>query len=299
MHKSGFVNIIGKPNVGKSTLMNVLVGERMSIITHKPQTTRHRILGIVNDDDYQIIFSDSPWIIEKSSYKMQEKMNRFAYSSFEDADIILYMVDVVDPTPPDEKLLLRLNGQKVPVFLLLNKVDKIEAEELESIQLKWRETLPTATIYPISARDKSGLDGLIPDILVHLPEGPEYFPKDQFTDRPMRFFVSEIIREKILLLYRQEIPYSCEVVVESYQEPDPAQKSKFTRIEAIIYVARKSQKNIMIGHRGEAITELGKQSRLAIEKFIECPVFLQLFIKVKEDWRDDERALKNFGYQAD
>lgn len=291
-HKSGFVNIIGRPNVGKSTLMNALVGERMSIITNKPQTTRHRIIGIVSDEDYQIVFSDTPGIIKNPSYKMHQAMNSFAMSTFEDGDVMLFMTDTQETYEADDPIIEKMKAVKVPLFLIINKTDIVEPKDIILLIQKWNKLVPFTETFPISALQKNNTSDLLNYIIKYLPEGPVYYPKDQLTDKNLRFFVSEIIREKILLLYRQEVPYSCEVIVESYKE-----EGKLVRIEAHIFVGRKSQKSILIGKEGSKIKKLGIESRKDIEKFIEKKIYLELRVKVKENWRDDEDVLKGFGYQ--
>lgn len=297
MHKSGFVNIIGKPNVGKSTLMNALLGERMSVITHKPQTTRHRILGILSDDDYQIIFSDTPGYIDDPAYKMQESMNSFVHSTKEDGDIMIIVIDPTDPesmSPALENILKSID--EVPLFLVLNKVDLLSREEV-LLQLKdWSTKLPFTECIPISALKERNVDQLIKLIIKHLPEGPVYYPKDQLTDRSERFFVSEIIRSKILLLYKQEIPYSVEVAVTTFKEKKKS-GNPLVHIEAQIFIARKSQKSILIGKNGAAIKKLGMASRKDIEQFLNKRVYLDLHVKLKENWRDDDQSLKYFGYK--
>jgi GTP-binding protein Era len=294
-HRSGFVNIIGHPNVGKSTLLNALVGERMSIITHKPQTTRHRIIGILNSDDYQVVFSDTPGVIKKTIYKMQERMNAFVHSTTEDADIMMLVIDLTEPFDADSPTLQILKKVKCPVFLILNKRDLITDEKLIETITTWKDIADFKEIIPISALKKINTELLLKKLIEYLPEGPVYYPKDQFTDRSERFFVSEIIREKILLLYHQEIPYSVEVIVDTFKE-DPEPEKNLVRIHATIYVSRKSQKGIIIGDKGTAIKKLGMESRKSIETFLEKRVFLELFVKIKEDWRDDEGSLKMFGY---
>jgi GTP-binding protein Era len=294
-HKSGFVNIIGHPNVGKSTLMNALVGERMSIITHKPQTTRHRILGIVNDDDYQIVFSDTPGLIKKTNYKMQERMNAFVQGTTEDADVMLLVIDVKEPFDAESPILQIVKKVKCPLFLVLNKTDLLNEEQLMKVLLLWKDQVNFAEIIPISALNKKNTSLLLNKILEYIPEGPVYYPKDQFTDRSERFFVSEIIREKILLLYHQEIPYSVEVIVDTFKE-DPDPDKNLIKIHSTIFVSRKTQKSIIIGDKGSAIKKLGMDARKDIEKFLDKRVFLELFVKVKEDWRDDDSSLKMFGY---
>ncbi len=295
-HRSGFVNIIGRPNVGKSTLMNALVGERMSIITNKPQTTRHRIIGIVSDDDYQIVFSDTPGFIKDPSYEMQESMNKFVSGSFKDGDIMILVVDVTETYDKDNPLFKKLEGVTVPLFLILNKKDLVEEAVLFKKIIEWKDKANFQEIIPISALHKKGTDTVIECILDNLPIGPIYYPKDQFTDRPERFFVSEIIREKILMNYYQEIPYACEVVVDAFEE-DEDPKKNLVRIHAIIYVARASQKNIIIGKKGAAIKNVGVNARYAIEKFLGKKVYLEMFVKVKDNWRNDDKMLKSFGYK--
>jgi GTP-binding protein Era len=295
-HKSGFINIIGHPNVGKSTLMNVLVGERMSIITHKPQTTRHRIIGIVNDDHWQMVFSDTPGLIKKANYKMQEKMNAFVHGTTEDADVMMLVTDVNESFDTESPIFDVLKKVKCPLFLVLNKIDLINEEKLKEVIALWTEKITFTEIIPISALKKFNTDLLLSKLIEYLPEGPVYYPKDQFTDRSERFFVSEIIREKILLLYHQEIPYSVEVIVSDFKEdPDPARN--LVRIHATIFVSRKTQKSIIIGDKGSSIKKLGIESRKDIETFLDKKVYLELFVKIKEDWRDDEGSLKMFGYQ--
>lgn len=293
-HHSGFVNIIGRPNVGKSTLMNALVGERMSIITNKPQTTRHRIIGIVNDEAYQVVFSDTPGYIEEPKYEMQNSMNNFVSSAFHDADIMLLVIDVEEEYGDDHPLFKKLQGVKVPLFLVINKVDLVDEGTLLNKIDRWKNRANFQEVVPIAALHKAGTAHLMDLILRLLPEGPVYYPKDQFTDRPERFFVSEIIREKILLHYHQEIPYSVEVVVTAFKEDA---KKGLIRIKATIYVARESQKNIMIGKGGSAIKRLGIDARKSMETFLDQRVHLELFIKVKKNWRDDDRLLKSFGYK--
>lgn len=293
MHKSGFVNIIGRPNVGKSTLMNVLVGERMSIITNKPQTTRHRIIGILNDDDFQIVFSDTPGVIQNPAYKMQEYMNRYVNDSFEDADLVLFATDMDETYDDDLQVFRRLNNLQVPIFLLLNKIDKSTPEEVEAKLEEWKARLNVKAAFPISALNRTGTDELLAAIKDILPEGPAYYDKEQLTDRSERFFVSEIIREKILTNYHQEIPYSVQIEVESFKEDEV---KPLVRIRALIYVERESQKNILIGQKGAAMKKVGIEARKDIEEFIQKQVFLELFVKIREDWRNDERRLRTFGY---
>lgn len=294
-HRSGFVNIIGHPNVGKSTLMNALVGEKMSIITHKPQTTRHRILGIVNDDDYQIVFSDTPGLIKKTNYKMQERMNAFVQGTTEDADVMLLVIDVKEPFDAESPILQIVKKVNCPIFLVMNKTDLLNEEQLMQVLLKWKDQVNFTEIIPISALNKKNTSLLLAKILEYMPEGPVYYPKDQFTDRSERFFVSEIIREKILLQYHQEIPYSVEVIVDTFKE-DPDPDKNLVKIHSTIFVSRKTQKSIIIGEKGSSIKKLGIESRIDIEKFLDKRVFLELFVKVKEDWRDDDSSLKMFGY---
>lgn len=289
-HKSGFVNIIGNPNVGKSTIMNQMVGEKLSIITPKAQTTRHRILGIVNSDDYQIVYSDTPGIL-KPSYKLQEKMMQFVGSAFEDADIFLYVTDVVEKLDKNQQYIDKLLQTKAPIILIINKIDLSNQEELEILVDKWTKILPKAEIVPVSATKNFNLDQVFKRILELLPEGPAYYPKDSLTDKTERFFVSEIIREKILYNYRKEIPYSVEIVIEEFVETD-----NLLRIGATINVVRPSQKGIIIGHKGQALKITGTEARKDIEQFFGKKVFLELFVKVSKDWRDKEKNLKDFGY---
>ncbi|MBN2762160.1 MAG: GTPase Era [Bacteroidales bacterium] len=289
-HKSGFVNIIGNPNVGKSTLMNELVGERLSIITSKAQTTRHRILGIVSEEDYQVIFSDTPGII-KPAYRLQQNMMKTVRTAFTDADVILYLTDVRETPDADLPYVKKIKHCKVPVILAVNKIDLVSQPEVEKLMNNWREIVKTETIMPLSALHNFNVKELFRQILQLIPEGPEYFPKDVLTDRPERFFVSEIIREKILRNYKQEIPYSCQVEIESFTEGEG-----LDRIRAVIYVLRESQKGIIIGHKGESLKKTGTQARIDIEKFLGKKVFLELQVKVAEDWRDSEKKLKGFGY---
>lgn len=290
MYKSGFVNIIGNPNVGKSTLMNELVGERLSIITAKAQTTRHRILGIVNGNDFQIIFSDTPGIV-KPVYRMHENMMRFVRTAITDADVILYVTDVVETSDKNEEYINKLGKISIPVIVAINKTDLADPVALQLLASEWKQLLPQATIIPISALYKQNLTLLFDTVLEKLPEGPVYYPDDSLTDRPERFFVSEIVREKIFLNYKKEIPYSCEVVIDSFKEGDD-----MVRIEAIIYVMRETQKGIMIGHRGESLKKIGIQARLDIEKFLGKKVYLGLQVKVAQDWRNNDKMLKRFGY---
>ena len=296
-HKSGFVNIIGRPNVGKSTLMNALVGERMSIITNKPQTTRHRIIGIVNDDAYQVVFSDTPGIIQDPSYKMHQSMNKFVRTTFEDGDVMLFLTEPDEHYTEDDPIIQRLKKLEVPLFLVINKIDASDEKTIMGLIQQWNMLIPFKETIPISALEKINTEKLFELILQYLPDGPAYYPKDQFTDRSERFFVSEIIREKILQQYQQEIPYSCEVVVDAYKETTTTHGEAIIRISAIIYVARNTQKSIIIGKGGFAIKKLGSSARKQIERFVGSKVFLELFVKVKENWRDDDRLLKHFGYE--
>lgn len=289
-HKSGFVNILGNPNVGKSTLMNELVGEKLSIITPKAQTTRHRILGIVSGEDYQVVFSDTPGIIDPA-YRLQESMMKSVSTAFTDADMILYLTDITEKPDASLPVVKRLLRAKVPVILAINKIDLVKQPDVEQLVSAWQELLKKAVIIPLSALHKFNISGLFGEILRILPEGPAYFPKDSLTDRPERFFVSEIIREKILQNYQQEIPYSCQVEIESFKEGQDLH-----RIRAVIYVLRESQKGIIIGHKGEALKKTGTQARLDMEKFLGKKVFLELQVKVADDWRNNERQLKKFGY---
>jgi len=297
MHKSGFVNIIGRPNVGKSTLMNALVGERMSIITNKPQTTRHRIIGILSSDDFQVVFSDTPGIIENPAYKMQEAMNCFVRTTFEDADIMLFVTEAGESYEDDDPVINQLRKVEAPLFLIINKTDLTTTERIADLIQSWNRRVGFLETIPISALKKTNTDKVLELILSKLPEGPEYFPKDQLTDKPERFFVSEIIREKILELYHQEIPYSAEVVIESFRETTTKKGEALVRIEALIFVSRKTQKPILIGKGGSAIKRLGTAARKDIEKWLERKVFLELRVKVRDNWRDDEQMLKRFGYQ--
>ena len=290
MHKAGFVNIVGNPNVGKSTLMNQLVGERISIATFKAQTTRHRIMGIVNTDDMQIVFSDTPGVL-KPNYKMQEMMLAFSESALADADVLLYVTDVVENPEKNMEFLEKVQKMNIPVLLLINKIDQSNQKDLGNIVMKWHSLLPNAEILPISAKNKFGVDMLLKRIKELLPESPAYFDKDQLTDKPARFFVSEIIREKILLYYDKEIPYSVEVKVESFKEGE-----KSINIRAIIFVERDSQKGIIIGHQGVALKKVGSESRKALERFFGKKVFLETFVKVDKDWRSSEKELDSFGY---
>ena len=289
-HKAGFVNIIGNPNVGKSTLMNALVGEKLSIITSKAQTTRHRIFGIVNEPEYQIVFSDTPGVIQPA-YALQESMMKFVGSAFEDADVFLYMVEVGERSLKDENFYKKLQNTKTPLLLLLNKIDKIDQTKLEEQVDFWKTEFPNAEIIPLSALEKFNTDHVMSRILAHLPESPAYFDKTALTDKTERFFVSEIIREKILLNYSKEIPYSVEIVVEEFKE-----EADIIRMRAEILVARNSQKGILIGHQGKMLKKVGTQARLDLEEFFQKKVFIELFVKVSKDWRNDQKSLKRLGY---
>lgn len=293
MHKAGFVNIVGNPNVGKSTLMNQLVGERISIATFKAQTTRHRIMGIVNRDDMQIVFSDTPGVL-KPNYKLQESMLAFSESALTDADVLLYVTDVVENPEKNMDFLEKVGRMTVPVILLINKIDESDQKKLGEIVEKWHSLLPKAEILPISAKNKFGVDLLLKRIYELLPECPPYFDKDQLTDKPARFFVSEIVREKILLYYDKEIPYSVEVRVERFKED-----AKVIRINAVIYVERDSQKGIIIGHQGYALKKVSTESRKALEKFFGKSVYLEVFVKVDKDWRNSAKELDSFGYNPE
>ena len=303
IHKAGFVNIVGNPNVGKSTLMNQLVGERISIATFKAQTTRHRIMGIVNTPEMQIVFSDTPGVL-KPNYKLQESMLAFSESALQDADVLLYVTDVVEDPEKNMDFLEKVQQLDIPVILLINKIDSLASEpsepsnpsqaRLASIVDRWHALLPKAEILPISAKNKFGTDILLKRIQELLPESPAYFDKDQLTDKPARFFVSEIIREKILLYYDKEIPYSVEVSVERFKEDE-----KHIHINAIIYVERDSQKGIIIGHQGVALKKVSTEARKALEKFFAKPIYLEVFVKVDKDWRSSERELNHFGYNPE
>lgn len=291
MHKSGFVNIIGNPNVGKSTLMNELVGERLSIITSKAQTTRHRIMGIVNGDDFQIVYSDTPGIL-KPAYKLQESMMHFVSDALSDADVILYVTDTVERgDETSEAIVATLARGTTPVIVVINKIDLTTQEQLEELVGRWHDRLPSAAVVPVSALNRFNMDGVLDAIVARLPEGEPYYPKDTLTDRPLRFFASEIIREKILLNYQKEIPYSVEIAIEEYRE-----EPTIDRIAATIYVARESQKAILIGRRGEMLKKVGTAARIDLEKFLDKKVFLQLFVKVSDNWRDSDKQLRRFGY---
>lgn len=290
MHKAGFVNIIGNPNVGKSTLMNAIVGERISIITSKAQTTRHRILGIVNGDDYQIVFSDTPGII-KPAYDLQSSMMDFVKNAFEDADVLLYMVEIGEKELKDEAFFNRIIHAKIPVLLLLNKIDKSNQEQLEEQVNLWKEKVPNAEIIPISALENFNVSTVFDRIIELLPESAPFYPKDALTDKPERFFVNEIIREKILLNYDKEIPYSVEIETEEFKEDED-----IIRIKAVIMVERETQKGIIIGHKGSAIKKVGIQAREDLEKFFGKQIYLETFVKVNKDWRNNAYQLRRFGY---
>ena len=293
IHKAGFVNIVGNPNVGKSTLMNQLVGERISIATFKAQTTRHRIMGIVNEDDCQIVFSDTPGVL-KPNYKMQEMMLAFSESALTDADILLYVTDVVENPEKNLDFLDKVKRMQIPVLLLVNKIDETNQQQLGDIVSRWHTLLPNAEILPLSAKNKFGIDILLRRIKELLPASPAYFDKEQLTDKPAKFFVSEIIREKILLYYDKEIPYSVEVRVEQFKETATA-----IRINAVIYVERDSQKGIIIGHQGVALKKVNTEARKALEKFFAKKIFLETFVKVDKDWRSSQRELTSFGYNPE
>lgn len=293
MHKAGFVNIVGNPNVGKSTLMNQLVGERISIATFKAQTTRHRIMGIVNTPEVQIVFSDTPGVL-KPNYKLQESMLAFSVSALNDADVLLYVTDVVEAPEKNADFLEKVRGMKIPVLLLINKIDESDQKSLGDIVERWHALLPNAEILPISAKNKFGTDLLLRRIQELLPESPPYFDKDQLTDKPARFFVSEIIREKILLYYDKEIPYSVEVKVERFKETE-----KKIHINAVIYVERESQKGIVIGHQGVALKKVSTEARKALERFFDKEVYLETFVKVDKDWRSSKKELDSFGYNPE
>ena len=293
MHKSGFVNIIGNPNVGKSTLMKQLVGEKLSIITSKAQTTRHRIMGVVSGDDFQIVDSDTPGIL-KPSYKLQESMMKFVTGALTDADVILFVTDTVEESDRAAEILAKLKRTTIPVIVVINKVDLTTPAALEALVEKWHTELPEARIVPASAKEVFNMEGLFQTILSLLPEGPAYYPKDTLTDKTLRFFASEIIREKILRNYDKEIPYSCEIAIDTYKE-----EPTIDRIAATIYVSRDSQKGIVIGHKGEKLKKVGKAAREDMEAFLGKKVFLQLFVKVNDDWRNNDRELRRFGYELE
>lgn len=293
MHKAGFVNIVGNPNVGKSTLMNQLVGEKLSIATFKAQTTRHRIMGIVNTEDTQIVFSDTPGVL-KPNYKMQEMMLQFSESALADADILLYVTDVVEDPEKNMDFLEKVSKMSIPVILLINKIDESDQKKLGDLVMKWHGLLPNAEILPISAKNKFGVDILLKRVHELLPESPAFFDKDQLTDKPAKFFVSEIIREKILRYYDKEIPYSVEVVVERFKEDN-----RQIHINAVIYVERSSQKGIIIGHQGIALKKVSTEARKSLERFFDKKIFLETFVKVDKDWRNSQKELKHFGYSPE
>ena len=290
MHKAGFVNIVGNPNVGKSTLMNRLVGAQLSIVTNKAQTTRHRIMGIVSGDDFQIVYSDTPGVL-KPNYKLQESMLSFSVGALSDADVILYVTDTIETPDKNLDFIEKIAHAKVPVILLINKIDLTQPEELETLAATWLELLPNAQIVPTSALENFNTDRIIERIVSLLPESEAFFPKDQLTDKPLRFFASEIIREKILMHYQKEIPYSVEITIETYTE-----SPKLDKIAAVINVARESQKGILIGTQGMMLKKIGTLARKDLEAFLGKKVFLELFVKVKQNWRDNPSELKNFGY---
>lgn len=292
MHKAGFVNIIGNPNVGKSTLMNALVGERISIITNKAQTTRHRILGIVNDENYQIVFSDTPGII-KPAYELQESMMSFVKTALDDADILIYMVEIGEKAMKNEHFFAKINEAEIPILLVLNKIDKSDQEFVLGQVSYWQEKVPKAEIYAISALKKFNIQPIFDRIVELLPESPAFYPKDQLTDKSERFFVNETIREKILMHYKKEIPYSVEVDTEEFVE-----ESRIIRIRAIIMVERETQKGILIGHKGMALKRVGSEARKDLEKFFHKKIFLEMYVKVNKNWRNDSKQLKRFGYDS-
>lgn len=290
IHKAGFVNIIGNPNVGKSTLMNAFVGEKLSIITSKAQTTRHRILGIVNGDDFQVLFSDTPGII-KPAYELQESMMGFVKSAFEDADILVYMVEIGEQALKDEAFFKKITNSKIPVLLLLNKIDVSNQERLEEQVQLWTQKVPNAEIYPISALEGFQVKEVFNRIIELLPESPPFYPKDQLTDKPERFFINESIREKILLHYKKEIPYAVEVETEEFHEEE-----NIIRIRSVIMVERDTQKGIIIGHKGSALKRVGVEARKDLEKFFGKQIHLELYVKVNKNWRSNQNQLKRFGY---
>ena len=292
-HRSGFVNIIGNPNVGKSTLMNQLVGEKLSIITSKAQTTRHRIMGIVNGEDFQIVYSDTPGIL-KPNYKLQEKMMKFVRGAITDADVLLYVTDTVEDSDRSAEIIEKVRLSGIPTIVVINKGDLTTPDKLVALVEKWQALLPDAIIAPCSAKENFNVEGVFNLILERLPEGEAFYPKDTLTDKTLRFFASEIIREKILLNYDKEIPYSCEIAIESYKE-----EPTIDRISATIYVARNSQKGIIIGHKGEKLKKVGQAARHDLEAFLQKKVFLELYVKVQEDWRNNDSQLKRFGYELE
>jgi GTP-binding protein Era len=290
-HKAGFVNIIGNPNVGKSTLMNALVGERLSIITSKAQTTRHRILGIVNGDDFQILFSDTPGII-KPAYELQTSMMNFVKSAFDDADVLIYMVEMGEKELKDEQFFNKITNAKIPVLLLINKIDTADQAAVEEKLAYWQEKVPNAEVFLISALEKFNIEGVFNTILEKLPESPAFYPKDQLTDKPERFFVNEAIREKILIHYKKEIPYSVEIETEEFFEDE-----KIIKIRSVIMVERNTQKGIIIGHKGAALKRVGTEARKDLQKFFQKKIHLELYVKVNKDWRNNKNQLKRFGYK--
>lgn len=293
MHRSGFVNIVGNPNVGKSTLMNLLVGERISIATFKAQTTRHRIMGIINEEDAQIVFSDTPGVL-KPNYKLQEEMLAFSESALQDADVLLYVTDVVETPDKNQEFLQKVQRMQVPILVLINKIDQSEQGALEALVAQWHEVLPTAEIFPISAKVNFNVDNVLKRVKELLPECPPYFDKDQWTDKPARFFVTEILREKILLYYDKEIPYACEAVVEEFKESE-----KSIHIRSVIYVERDSQKGIIIGHKGVALKKVSTEARKTLEKFFQKSIYLEVYVKVDKDWRNNQKRLEAYGYKLD
>lgn len=293
MHKAGFVNIVGNPNVGKSTLMNLLVGERISIATFKAQTTRHRIMGIINTDDAQIVFSDTPGVL-KPCYKLQESMRAYSESALQDADILLYITDVIETPDKNEDFIEEIRKMQVPVLVLINKIDLSNQKQLEKLVEQWHKLLPLAEIIPVSAKARFNVEAVVKRIKELLPESPPYFDKDQLTDKPARFFVTEIIREKILLYYDKEIPYAVEVVVELFKESE-----KSIHINAVIYVERESQKGIIIGHNGYALKKVSTEARKALEKFFAKNIYLEIFVKVDRNWRNSTQRLEAYGYRLD
>lgn len=293
MHKAGFVNIVGNPNVGKSTLMNLLVGERISIATFKAQTTRHRIMGILNTDDMQIVFSDTPGVL-KPNYKLQESMLNFSESALVDADVLLYVTDTIEQPDKNQEFMEKVRRLDIPVLLLINKIDLSNQEDLVKLVDQWHEMLPKAEIIPVSAKARFNVDAVMKRIRELIPDSPPYFGKDQLTDKPARFFVTEIIREKILLYYDKEIPYAVEVVVEQFKE-----EAKSIHINAVIYVERDSQKGIIIGKQGKALKKVATEARKTLEHFFQKTIYLETFVKVDKDWRSSDKELKNFGYQLD
>lgn len=294
--RSGFVNIIGRPNAGKSTLMNALVGERMSIITHKPQTTRHRIIGILTGEDFQIVFSDTPGYVKSPSYKMHNAMNRFVEGTVEDADLMLFVFDLTEELENDNPVIEVLKKSTAPILLILNKSDLVDPQRLDDAGNWWRKRVDFTDTLAISAQKNLDADAVRQMIIRYLPENPPYYPIDQLTDRPERFFVAEIIREKIFFLYSDEIPYCCEVSIDSFQDSTTNAGVAIARIQASIFVMRETQKAIILGRNGDSIKKLGTQARMDIERFIQTKVFLELTVKVKDNWRDDERALTRMGY---